>query len=444
MDDRPLPPLFRSPQPRLVEPSREPEPALGLLRRAVPRARESGPDAARGVVLRLKTVEDQAALARRRESRQISLRSGLLLARLAAPDITPPPPAPAQRLPESTGAAPSAPATAPARALTACPLFECESCGQALESDGMAAFEALICPSCGRQSNVPARLDHYQLLEVLGEGGMGTVYRARDEHLHRPVAVKLIRRDLIRDGLTAAQLVKEARAAARLNHPNIVHIYAIGDISGDPYIVMELLSRYRLDALIAEGKPLPELLVLFTAHDLLKALQAAREAGLVHGDIKPGNVLYNQTGHAKLIDFGLASFLNEERAEVWGTPAYLAPEKVLRRSEDWRSDQFSLGATLWHALAGKPAFDGPDPKAIIRSILHDPLPDLAAAAPGLRPETVDLITRMCAKEPENRLADYAEPIRLLKRLILEARDRMPAGAPAPGPGLDMLEHREVG
>ncbi len=322
-------------------------------------------------------------------------------------------------------------------------IFDCEHCRQRIDASGMALFEVVQCPACEGHNAVPGRLDHYLLREPLGEGGMGVVYRARDEHLHRDVALKIIRRDLLRDDTTAAQFVREARAAARLNHPHIVHVYAIGDLRGDPYIVMELLTRIRLDTLMADGKPLPELLLLYTAYDMARALDSARRAGVVHGDIKPANVLYNEHGQAKLIDFGLATFFQERRGEMWGTPLYMAPERVLQKGEDWRSDQFSLGITLWYAHTGRPPFDGRTPSEILRAIVNDPLPDLAAARPGVDLVSAEIIARMCAKDPAARYPDYDEPLRLLRQRILEHKRSLSAPIPYPA-GLEVLETREVG
>ena len=322
-------------------------------------------------------------------------------------------------------------------------IFDCEHCRQRIDATGMVLFEVVQCPACEAHNAVPGRLDHYLLRESLGEGGMGTVYRARDEHLHRDVALKIIRRDLLRDDTTAAQFVREARAAARLNHPHIVHVYAIGDLRGDPYIVMELLTRIRLDTLMADGKKLPELLLLYTAYDMVRALDSARRAGVVHGDIKPANVLYNEHGQAKLIDFGLATFFQERRGEMWGTPLYMAPERVLQKGEDWRSDQFSLGITLWYAFAGRPPFDGRTPTEILRAIVNDPLPDLATARVGVDPVAAELIARMCAKDPGARFPDYDEPLRLLRQRILEHKRSLSAPIPYPA-GLEVLETREVG
>ena len=426
------------------------------------------------ILLQRKTDLSRSRLLTGRQSARLTKRTDLLVRRMAAGD-TPAPESPAilpiaaaVPSPEPTAPPPSA---APPSGQTVSPpgagrlirrkavappvertpesglrpefVFECEHCQQRIDATGFSMFAATQCPACSGLNPVPGRLDHYLLREALGEGGMGVVYRARDEHLHRDVALKIIRRDLLRDAGTAAQFVREARAAARLNHPNIVHIYAIGDIAGDPYIVMELLTKVRLDTLLVGGQPLPELLVMYTAYDMVRALDAARMAGLVHGDIKPANVLYNGHGQAKLIDFGLASFFKEKRGELWGTPLYMAPEKILQQGEDWRSDQFSLGLTLWTACAGRAPFDGKDTAAILRAILHDPLPDLGGPRPGIDPVLVSVIARMCAKDPNERYAEYEEPLRQLKQGNMEQRRTMAGNLAFPA-GLEPLLHREVG
>ena len=431
------------------------------------------------VLLQRKTDLSRSRLLTGRQSARLTKRTDLLVRRMAAGDTpapeppallpvvpavpppesaAPPPPAPPESAPPPTGRTSSPPGAGRLiRRKAAAPpaerppdsglrpefIFDCEHCQQRIDATGFAMFAATQCPACSGLNPVPGRLDHYLLREALGEGGMGVVYRARDEHLHRDVALKIIRRDLLRDAGTAAQFVREARAAARLNHPNIVHIYAIGDIAGDPYIVMELLSRVRLDTLLAGGQPLPELLVMYTAYDMIRALDAARMAGLVHGDIKPANVLYNGHGQAKLIDFGLASFFQEKRGELWGTPLYMAPEKILQQGEDWRSDQFSLGLTLWTACAGRAPFDGKDTAEILRAILNEPLPDLGGPRPGIDATLQSVIARMCAKDPAERFAEYEEPLRLLKQGIMEARRALAGNLSFP-PGLEPLQHREVG
>ena len=425
------------------------------------------------VLLQRKTDLSRSRLLTGRQSARLAKRTEMLVRRMAAGDtpaaeappilpvipvspspdpVSPPPTVPpasqtlsppgAGRLIRRKVAAPPA-ERPPESGLRPEFIFECEHCQQRIDATGFAMFAATQCPACSGLNPVPGRLDHYLLREALGEGGMGVVYRARDEHLHRDVALKIIRRDLLRDAGTAAQFVREARAAARLNHPNIVHIYAIGDIAGDPYIVMELLSKVRLDTLLAGGQSLPELLVMYTAYDMIRALDAARMAGLVHGDIKPANVLYNGHGQAKLIDFGLASFFQEKRGELWGTPLYMAPEKILQQGEDWRSDQFSLGLTLWTACTGRAPFDGKDTADILRAILHEPLPDLDGSRPGIDATLQSVISRMCAKDPAERYADYDEPLRQLKHCIMEQRQALAGNLHFPA-GLEPLQNREVG
>ena len=201
----------------------------------------------------------------------------------------------------------------------------------------------------------------------------------------------------------------EARAAAQLNHVNVAQLYSFGQEKGQPYIVMELVFGERLDGLMEQGTAVEEATVLRTAIDIAQGLDAAFQAGLIHGDIKPANILYDETGRAKIVDFGLAGHIDRKKKlkDVWGTPYYIAPEKARKKGEDQRSDQYSFGCTLWHALIGRPPFDGDTPTKVVLSRMDREPPGLQEADPSISPRTTELVERMMALKPPHRYPTYA-------------------------------------
>ena len=269
-------------------------------------------------------------------------------------------------------------------------------------------FSEVECPHCHTRHAVPVLLGHFLLLGVLGQGGMGVVYKALDQTLGRFIAIKVMRREIGDDSQFIASFLREARAAASLNHHNVVQIYSCSEEHGQPYIVMELVGGSRLDDLMATGKPLDEKRVLEIGLDIAHGLQAAHGINLVHGDIKPANILLDQDGVAKVVDFGLARFIAAQQAdhEVWGTPYYIAPELVKRRPYDFRADMYSLGATLFHALAARPPFDGKTANDAIFARLKHPAPDLLSLVPNLNPQTAEVISRLLEVDPSKRYPTY--------------------------------------
>ena len=231
----------------------------------------------------------------------------------------------------------------------------CGHCGKHLDVSSQEPFTVIECPHCGTKQTVPAQLGQFLLVEQLGAGGMGAVYRAVDSALGRFVAIKVMKKALGDDEALVESFLREARAAAALNHPNIVQIYSCGQEKGQPYIVMELVGGGRLDLMMADGKKVDEVRLLEVALDVSEGLKAANGVGLVHGDIKPANILFDKSGTAKVVDFGLAQFVNrqQEQGGVWGTPYYISPERARGGKADHRSDIYSLGATMFHALTGR-------------------------------------------------------------------------------------------
>lgn len=273
----------------------------------------------------------------------------------------------------------------------------------------------------------PSDFGHFLLERELGHGGMGGVYLARDKMLDREVAIKVMLKSLGEDPRFVERLQLEAQAAARLNHPNIAQIYSFGTEDGMPYIAMELVSGGSLDKVMAEEKAEIDIVrVMRIGQQMADALSTAADAGLVHGDVKPENVLFDMEGNAKLVDFGLAA-LQGDSSEIWGTPYYISPEKVRRQKIDYRADIYSLGATLYHALTGVPPFDGPDATAVVRARFDTPPKKPSEVRADVPAEVDSIIMRMLELEPAMRYPTYSSLIGDFKRYLAKAGPERKAG-----------------
>ncbi len=305
----------------------------------------------------------------------------------------------------------------------------CRKCGRHLDVSALPSFSSVDCPECKTRQTVPAKLGQFLLLEELGAGGMGAVYQALDQSLGRYVAIKVMRRALGDDPQFVENFLREARAAAALNHRNVVQIYSCGQEKGQPYIVMELVSGGRFDEMIASGNPIEEVRALEVGIDVAEGLKAANDIGLIHGDVKPANVLFDKDGIAKVADFGLARFVawqQQDSGEIWGTPYYIAPEKARGQKVDHRSDIYSLGATLYHALGAKPPFDGKTATDVVLARLKNPAIGLRVIRPTLQPETADVIGRMLESDPFMRYPTYASLIADLREALRVAKQEQRA------------------
>lgn len=321
----------------------------------------------------------------------------------------------------------------------------CTGCGRSYDSalfrgeDGEETVMATLCERRTRVIAVPGEADpmigqrwgHYRIIEVLGEGGMGAVYRALDESLQRYVALKIIRggEGKTDDSKQMERLFQEARAQARVSHPNVVHIYFIDQHEGSPFFAMELVNGPTLKDRLEKG-PLAFLEVVQIGLQLAKALRHALAFDTVHGDIKPSNILQTDTNEVKLSDFGLArrmSELKEGEGTLAGTPNYLSPESAARKSTDFRSDLYSLGVTLFELTFGKLPYSFGTQSVEERLKAHQFRP---VEFPEIWPEHVppmwrDVLERLMAKDQELRYQSY-------DGLIADLEAARPASLPASG------------
>ena len=242
---------------------------------------------------------------------------------------------------------------------------------------------------------------NFLLERELGRGGMGGVYMGRDKMLDRPVAVKVMLKEYGADAEFVEKFKREAQAAARLIHPNIAQIYSYGIADGMPYIAMELVAGGSLDQLMKNAGASIDIPRVMICEQVAQALRCAADQGLVHGDVKPENVLLDANGNAKLVDFGLAA-MQKDTNEIWGTPYYIAPEKVKKEPVDYRADMYSLGGTIYHALTGVAPFEGEDAAAVVRKRFEGaPVPP-STIRPDISPQIDALVLKMLALNPADR------------------------------------------
>jgi eukaryotic-like serine/threonine-protein kinase len=264
---------------------------------------------------------------------------------------------------------------------------------------------------------------HYAIVEKLGEGGMGVVYKARDTHLDRFVALKVLPPEKVADAERKRRFVREAKAASALNHPNIITIHDIDQESGTDFMAMEYVPGQTLSRLIARGLA-PKDAVKY-AIQITDALVAAQAAGIIHRDLKPANVMVTEAGLVKVLDFGLAKLTEWGESEatrtltaegmVVGTCAYMAPEQAEGRAVDARSDLFSFGAVLYEMLSGRRAFAGPSNLATLTAVLHNEPAPLGGGAPA---ELERIVMRCLRKNPEEQYASACEVKQALEEAAL--------------------------
>lgn len=266
----------------------------------------------------------------------------------------------------------------------------------------------------------------YQLGPMIGTGGMADVYLAEDLRLHREVAIKILRSDLARDPAFVARFNKEALAVAALNHPGIVAVYDSGQektTSGVmPYIVMEYVEGKTLRELLHDGDRLLFDRAIEIVEGILNALSYSHKSGIVHRDIKPGNIMITESGAVKVMDFGIARALADAGATLtstWnivGTAQYLSPEQATGGQADLRSDLYSVGCLFYELISGQPPFSGETPVAIAYQHVSAPLIPVTSLTTGLDPAIDSFFEVALAKSPENRYQNAASMLKDLKRL----------------------------
>jgi serine/threonine protein kinase len=302
---------------------------------------------------------------------------------------------------------------------------ECPNCRTVLDLTGYSTFSDATCPGCGHFFKACTIFNQYQITSLLGEGGMGSAYRAIDLSLEREVALKVLKLQISEKPEEAENLAREARTTARINHPNIIRIFDFGQARGQFYIAMELIGGGSLDDLMQQRGMIPEILALEVGIQVAQGLTAAMELDLIHRDIKPANILFSDRGTVKLVDFGLAVVASGEATsptEIWGTPYYVAPEKLDELPEDFRSDIYSLGGTLFHAMAGRPPYEAENSSLVALKQLKSRPVSLQAFASDISNETAYVINRMMSKKPENRYQSYDDLIDHLSFALGKAKE----------------------
>jgi eukaryotic-like serine/threonine-protein kinase len=281
----------------------------------------------------------------------------------------------------------------------------------------------------------------YRLVRRIGVGGMGEVWEADDTVLGRRVALKVLVQELANDPRATRRFVREARATAKLTHPNVTRVYDFGRDGGVPYLVMELLEGDTLADRLAGG-PLPPSEAARIGAAVGDALDAAHRQGIVHRDVKPGNVLLTPVGEVKVMDFGIAAAVDETHSTtgsgLYGTAAYISPERAAGQAATPAADVYSLGAVLYELLTGRPPFLGDSPVLVVRAHLQEPPRPVRELAPGCRPGWP---TPARPPWPKTQPSGHPRPLPwpsacaphppALRRQFLEASRRQPRGYAPP-------------
>ncbi|MCK6552560.1 serine/threonine protein kinase, partial [Myxococcota bacterium] len=278
---------------------------------------------------------------------------------------------------------------------------------------------------------MPTSVAGYRVDGVLGQGSTGIVLRVHDEALDRPMALKLLAEGL--DDDARARFLVEARAAGRIIHPNVVQVYAVGTFEGRAFITQELVDGWPLSALLDARGALSPAAVIDLGIQAARGLGRAAEVGVVHRDVKPQNLLVTEAGLVKLADFGVAKIVHAptgltDTGTTLGTPHYMSPEQGLGQDVDARSDQYALGATLYHLITGRAPFDADNALAVLLKHVQEPLVPVQALAPGCPVALAAVVERMLAKDRAERFESFDAVIEALEAAATALDDGAPEGA----------------
>jgi serine/threonine protein kinase len=317
---------------------------------------------------------------------------------------------------------------------------------RAIDADTVASAEVLETPTAApaaaatslppAERTVGSSFGKYELIAFLGRGSTSVVFEGRHRKLQIPVAVKVLHRTALATSPNLlGQLVSEAVLLAKLNHPNVVRLWDLDDEGPDPYLVLEYVRGTTLAELVNRPQPIPVAFAFAVTRQAVEGLAEAHKLGIVHRDVKPGNLLIGPDGVVKVADLGLAMMVGDRLtrqaagpadALPAGTAAYLAPEQALDpRTVDFRADIYSLGATLYHALTGRMPFEGQSAAQVIFKHLHEPPVPPRDHNPDVTEEQSDVVLRMMAKDPGDRFASYDDVRQALARAVGDRRAPMP-------------------
>ncbi len=289
------------------------------------------------------------------------------------------------------------------------------------------------------RTHVPKTIGPYKVEKLIGRGGMGSVYKCLDESLNRYVAIKVL---MLQEEKSRKRFLLEAQALAKLTHPNITQIYTAGQADGSPYFVMEYIDGESTEALLKGGRRFSVLKSLDIAIQVCEGLNAANRMGVIHRDIKPGNILIGSDDTVKITDFGLAKLASSdltltETKMTMGTPHYLSPEQGRGEKTDFRTDMYSLGVMLYRFIFGRPPFTADDPVALILMHIREPVKFPAPSASfSVQPAVTGLIRKLMAKKPNDRFFNYGQLIDELARLKKSIQARQTNESDRLGPTRD--------
>lgn len=294
----------------------------------------------------------------------------------------------------------------------------CEACGARIDVTQVAPFTRIECPACGANFRVKTEFGPYRLTRRHAIGGMSMVFAAHDATLDREVALKILSEEYSANERRIDAFEQEARITASLSHPNVVRVFRTGRAFGRFYIAMEMVPGGHLEERIRELGKIPEAEMLPIAIEVAMGLQAAHNAGLIHRDVKPGNILMDARGHARLVDFGLALVTQGGKAlasEIWATPYYVPPETIEGQVEDFRSDIYAFGSTLYHALSGQPPCGEHTMSTDALREAKKRIVPLSKLDPSVSAATGRLVEKAMSHDPAGRHASYQELLAELRK-----------------------------